>query len=72
MKTKYIAMRNGKVLDWSVLYTYAVDKGLTVPPELFMAGAQGLDINELLDQLDKEFELTTLWGKDGSFIKVVE
>ena len=72
MKEKYIKMRNGKVLDYQLLYTYATDKGMTLDPNMFMNGIQFVDINEIIENLDREFELTRLYDKDGNFIKIVE
>ena len=72
MKEKYIKMRNGKVLDYQLLYTYATERGMTLDPNKFMNGIQFVDINEIIEQLDREFELTRLYDKDGNFIKVVE
>ena len=72
MKEAYIKMRNSKVLDYQLLYTYATDKGMTLDPNMFMNGIQFVDINEIIENLDKEFELTRLYDKDGNFIKIVE
>jgi hypothetical protein len=72
MKEAYIKMRNGKVLDYQLLYTYATDKGMTLDPNKFMNGIQFVDINEIIDNLDREFGLTRLYDKDGNFIKIVE
>jgi hypothetical protein len=72
MKEAYIKMRNGKVLDYQLLYTYATDKGMTLDPNKFMNGIQFVDINEIIENLDREFELTRLYDKDGNFIKIVE
>jgi len=72
MKEAYIKMRNGKVLDYQLLYTYAVDRGMTLDPNMFMNGIQFIDINEIIDNLDREFELTRLYDKEGNFIKIVE
>ena len=72
MKEEYIKMRNSKVLNFQMLYTYAVDKGMTLDPQMFMHGVQFLNIQEVLDNLDREFELTKLLDKDGNFIKVIE
>jgi hypothetical protein len=71
MKEAYIKMRNSKVLDYQLLYTYATDKGMTLDPNKFMNGIQFVDINEIIDNLDREFELTRLYDKDGNFIKVI-
>ena len=72
MKEKYIKMRNGKVLDYQLLYTYATERGMTLDPNKFMNGIQFVDINEIIEQLDREFELTRLYDKEGNFIKVIE
>ena len=72
MKEAYIKMRNGKVLDMQLLYTYASGKGMTLDPQMFVQGIQFVDIAEVLDNLDREFELTRLYDKQGNFIKVVE
>ncbi len=72
MKEAYIKMRNSKVLDYQLLYTYATNKGMTLDPNMFMNGIQFVDINEIIENLDKEFELTRLYDKDGNFIKIVE
>ena len=72
MKEAYIKMRNGKVLDYQLLYTYATDRGMTLDPNMFMNGIQFVDVNEIIDNLDREFELTRLYDKEGNFIKIVE
>jgi hypothetical protein len=72
MKEAYIKMRNSKAVDFQLLYTYATDKGMTLDPNMFMNGIQFVDINEIIDNLDREFELCRLYDKDGNFIKVIE
>jgi hypothetical protein len=72
MKEAYIKMRNGKVLDYQLLYTYATERGMTLDPNKFMHGVQFVDINEIIENLDREFELTRLYDKEGNFIKIVE
>ena len=72
MKEAYIKMRNGKVLDYQLLYTYATDRGMTLDPNMFMNGIQFVDVNEIIDNLDREFELTRVYDKQGNFIKIVE
>jgi hypothetical protein len=72
MKEAYIKMRNSKVVNFQLLYTYATDKGMTLDPNMFMNGIQFVDINEIIENLDREFELTRLYDKDGNFIKIVE
>ena len=72
MKEAYIKMRNGKVLDYQLLYTYAAENGMTLDPNKFMQGIQFVDTNEILEQLDKKYELTKLYDKQGNFIKIIE
>lgn len=72
MKDEYIKMRNSKTVNFQLLYTYATDRGMTLDPNKFMNGIQFVDINEIIDNLDREFELTRLYDKDGNFIKIVE
>ena len=72
MKKAYIKMRNGKVLDYQLLYTYATERGMTLDPNMFMRGIQFVDINGIIDTIDREFELTRLYDKEGNFIKIVE
>ena len=72
MREAYIKMRNGKVLDYQLLYTYATDRGMTLDPNMFMNGIQFVDVNEIIDNLDREFKLTRLYDKEGNFIKIIE
>ena len=72
MREAYIKMRNGKVLDYQLLYTYATERGMTLDPNMFMHGIQFVDVGAILEHLDKEFALTRLYDKLGNFIKVVE
>jgi hypothetical protein len=45
---------------------------MTLDPNMFMRGIQFIDINAILEQLDKEFGLTRLYDKLNNFIKIVE
>jgi hypothetical protein len=72
MKAKYIKMRNSNQLDMSLLYTYAREQGLNLPPDQFSIAMQFASPSEIIEYLDHKFELTLLYGKDGNFIKVVE
>jgi hypothetical protein len=71
MKAEYIKMRNSNQLDMSLLYTYAREQGLNLPPEQFSIAMQFASPSEIIEYLDHKFELTLLYGKDGNFIKVV-
>jgi hypothetical protein len=72
MKDEYIKMRNSKTVNFQLLYTYATDRGMTIDPNMFMNGVQFVDVNEIIENLDREFELTRLYDKEGNFIKIVE
>ena len=73
MKDRYIQMRNQRIIDWQFMYDYVVSKGFNLGVESFNLGANYImfSIDNILDMLDKEYELTLLFNKDGSFIKVL-
>lgn len=72
MKEQYIKMRNSNQLDMSLLYTYAQSQGLKLDPNQFMLGMQFADVQELIEHLDRKFELTSLFDKDNNFVKIVQ
>lgn len=72
MKEQYINMRNRKVIDLSVLYTFARSQGMTLSFEEFTIGAQFLNFDVLMEDLDRKFNLTRLYDKNDNFIKVVD
>ena len=72
MKEQYIKMRNSNQLDVGLLYTYAREQGLDLPPDQFSVAMQFANPSEIIEYLDHKFELILLYGKDGNFIKVVE
>lgn len=72
MKEQYINMRNRKVIDLSVLYTFAREQGMTLTFDQFTVGAQYLNFNVLMEDLDRKFGLTRLHDKNDNFIKVIE
>ena len=72
MKEQYIKMRNSNQLDMSLLYTYAQSQGLMLDPNQFMLGMQFADVQELIEHLDRKFELTSLFDKDNNFVKIVQ
>lgn len=71
MKEQYINMRNRKVIDLSVLYTFARDQGMTLSFDQFTIGAQFLNFDALMEDLDRKFNLTRLYDKNDNFIKVI-
>ena len=72
MKEQYINMRNRKVIDLSVLYTFARDQGMTLSFDQFTLGAQFLNFDVLMEDLDSKFNLTRLYDKNDNFIKVTD
>ena len=72
MKEQYINMRNRKVIDLSVLYTFAREQGMTLSFDQFTVGAQFLNFDVLMEDLDRKFGLTRLHDKNDNFIKVIE
>ena len=72
MKEQYINMRNRKVIDLSVLYTFAREQGMTLDFNQFNIGVQFLNFDVLIDDLDRKFGLTRLHDKNDNFIKVIE
>jgi hypothetical protein len=72
MKEQYINMRNRKVIDLSVLYTFAREQGMTLDFNQFTIGAQFLNFEVLIEDLDRKFGLTRLHDKNDNFIKVIE
>lgn len=69
---KYIAMRNKGIVDASVLYTYAVEKGFKLGFHEFIHCLNHADINYIITTLDSEFGLTRLHDKNDQFIKIIE
>jgi len=72
MKEQYINMRNRKVIDLSVLYTFAREQGMALDFNQFTIGAQFLNFDVLTEDLDRKFGLTRLHDKNDNFIKVIE
>ena len=72
MKEQYIQMRNKQELDNRFLWNYYKEQGgkMQNPNEFLQLFYQVTDLSGLFDYLDKKFELTTLWDKNGNFIKV--
>ena len=71
MKEQYINMRNRKVIDLSVLYTFACEQGMTLSFSEFAVGAQFLNLNAVIEDMDQKFGLTRLYDKNDNFIKIV-
>lgn len=73
MRDRYIRMRNGGGIEWQFIYDYAVSKGFNLGVEKFNLGSQflAMAMEQIIDQLDKEYEVTSVHGVDGKFIKII-
>lgn len=74
MKTRYIVMRNSKTINNRWFWEFYKENGGMLDDwnQFSMLFFRSINIDEVLYNLDKRFELTTLFGKDGVFVKVVE
>ncbi len=74
MKEEYIRHRNSRQISIKFLYDYGRSKGMSLSFDDFSKVINFIpfDADALYAKLDKEFELTLLYDKDGEFIKVVE
>lgn len=73
MKDRYKIMRQSNMLDVRFLYDYALSKGLKRCDLHFFSQAfsfSNMNVEELLSNLDKEFDLTTVHNSNGRVIKV--
>lgn len=73
MKDRYKSMRQSNMLDVRFLYDYALSKGLKRCDLQFFSQAfsfSNMNVDELLSNLDKEFDLTTVHDSNGRVIKV--
>lgn len=73
MRDRYIRMRNSGGIDWQFIYDYAVSKGYTDRVENFNIAANYLNMVmvNIIEQLDAEYEVVSLHGVDGKFIKII-
>lgn len=69
MKGEYIKMRNSGQYDLGWFYRYYKENGGTADMSIFQV-VFNLD-NEVLNTLDKKFDLNVVQDKNGNFIKVV-
>jgi hypothetical protein len=73
IKSRWIAMRNGRNINPQLLYDYAIHcAGSKLTAQEFSAGLQFQDINVMIDTVDHELELNILYDKNGQFIKVIQ
>ena len=73
MRDRYIRMRNSNGIDWQFIYDYAVYKGYTGGVQNFNIASSYLSMvmEQIIDQLDREYDVISLHGVDGKFIKII-
>ena len=73
MKDKYIKMRNtGKYdLQWFYDY-YRQNSGDSIDINTFGTVFNSVNLNNILEHIDKKFELVRIYDKNNNFIKVYE
>lgn len=71
MRQRYIDMRNSNRVDMILMYEYFKENGGKCEMQQFNQMFGFVNINETLNFMDHKFELTSLHGKDGTFIKIV-
>lgn len=69
MKEEYIKMRNSGQYDIGWFYRYYKENGGTADMSIFQV-VFNLD-NDVLNTLDKKFDLNVVQDKNGNFIKVI-
>lgn len=72
LKRRYIDMRNKKVFEIGFFFDYAIHRGFTGDFMDFSNAFRFIDLQRLLPQLDKEYNLCTLFDCEDNFIRVVE
>ena len=70
--TDYIKMRNSGnySIEWFYSY-YLQNGGKQISIQEFHAIFNMGDLNQILTQIDKKFNLTSLLDKNGKFIKII-
>ena len=64
MKKDYIEMRNRKIIDPWVLYTFVREQGATMSIQEFQFAAPFLDYHTIIDHIDRFFGLVRLYDKN--------
>jgi hypothetical protein len=71
LKDRYIQMRNQRIVDIKFFYDFAIHSGFVGSLEEFIMAFNFVDTNILLQNMDKHYDLTSVWSKDNVFIKVI-
>jgi len=74
LKSRYITMRNHKVLDASFLYDYAIHGGFKYSFEEFLTAWNlgYMDVDIMYKNLDEEYNLLSIYDTNGNFVKVID
>jgi hypothetical protein len=74
LKQEYIKIRNSNTLDINFLYKYYLENCKSNPVDLstFVKVMQFGNPNDLYSALDKSYNLTAIFNKEGVFLKVIE
>ena len=69
----YIKMRNSKSYDYNLFFVIYRESGGYLNNQMqFIQMFSQIDGNSIIEGLDIKFELTSLYGINGEFIRVVE
>jgi hypothetical protein len=74
LKQEYIKIRNSNTLDINFLYKHYLENCKNSPVDFstFVQVMQFGNPNDLYSALDKAYNLTTIFNKEGVFLKVIE
>lgn len=73
MKEEYIKLRTQDDMPVSWFHRYFTSKSkISISFDQFYMFFMNGDIHEIMNYLDKEFDLTVVIGKNGNVIKVVQ
>jgi hypothetical protein len=71
-KDQYIKMRNAQQYDIGWFYAYYNENSrYKLDIQTFTMYFSMINLSEVLEFLDQKYELCTLYGKDGNFIKII-
>ena len=71
---KYYKQEGGKLNDPQEFleHFYTITEPIIINGQFFGDQQVNRDLSEFFNNMDKKFGLTTLWSKEGEFLKVVE
>jgi hypothetical protein len=72
MKQEYIKMRNTKQYNLNWFYRYYLESSKdNIDINTFAMILNQVSLDNILEHIDKQFELTTLTDNNGKFIKIL-